>query len=111
MARVLVDMRMADDSRYFGGLPETYDAERPQWDALREHVLLLAGAEPTGFATDRVTEAWIDFAYCGHAFSINNQHGEWWFFVSDPACPDDVMGEVLDHFEGLLDPAAREAGR
>jgi hypothetical protein len=110
----IIDMRMHDGSRHFGGLPETYDVERPQWYAVRDHVGRLEGAQLTGFVTDDVTEAWIDFRLQGHAFSLNNQHGEWWFFVSDPACPDTLLEHVLDHFEALLGPgrnAAPSSGR
>jgi hypothetical protein len=99
---MLLDIRMADGSRHFGDLPETYDADQPQWHRLREHVGQLPGARLTGFVTDDVTEAWIDFAHRGHTFSLNNQAGEWWFFVEDPACPDDILGQVLEHFELLL---------
>jgi hypothetical protein len=99
---MLLDIRMADGSRHFGDLPETYDADQPQWHRLREHVGHLSGARLTGFVTDDVTEAWIDFAYRGHTFSLNNQAGEWWFFVEDPACPDDLLKHVLEHFELLL---------
>jgi hypothetical protein len=102
-------MRMNDGSRHFGGLPETYDVERPQWHAIREHVARLSGATLAGFVTDEVTEAWIDFDWRGHRFSINDQLGEWWFFVADPTCDDDTMRAVLDHFEALLDPAALRA--
>ncbi len=94
----IYDMRMNDGSRHFAGLPET----RNEY-AMREHVRELEGAVLTGFVTDDVTEAWIDFTYGGHAFSINNQHGDWWFFVQDPSCPEDVLVAVLDHFERLLD--------
>ncbi len=105
----LFDLRMADGSRHFGDLPETYDAETPEWHRLREQVSALEGAELTGFVTDDVTEAWIDFRWREHAFSLNNQHGQWWFFVADPGCPDDLLVAVLDHFERLLDPAANHA--
>jgi hypothetical protein len=107
----VIDMRMNDASRHFGSLPETYDPGVPQWDVLRDHVEKLAGAQLTGFVTDQVTEAWIDFAYTGHAFGINNQHGQWWFFVTDPACPDAVLERVLDHFEDCLAPVAARARR
>lgn len=102
--RRVIDMRMHDGSRHFGGLPETYDPDVPEWDVLREAVTKLAGAELTGFVTDHVTEAWIDFTFGGQKFSINNQHGEWWFFVQDPACSELLLHEVLDHFEARLDP-------
>lgn len=105
MTARIFDMRMNDGSRHFASLPETYDVEHPQWHALRERVALLSGAELTSFVTDDVTEAWIDFAYRGHHFGINNQQGDWWFFVDDPQCPDDVLREVVDHFEVFLDPS------
>jgi hypothetical protein len=95
----IYDMRMHDGSRHFAGLPETKNEY-----AMRDHVAKLAGATLTGFVTDDVTEAWIDFAFRGHAFSINNQNGDWWFFVTDPGCPEEVLEAVVDHFEELLDP-------
>jgi hypothetical protein len=99
---------MRDGQRHFAGLPETYDVEVPQWDRLRDHVVLLPGATLTGFVTDHVTEAWIDFAYRGYGFAANNQHGEWWLFVDDPSCPDEILGEVVDHLARLL--GEREPG-
>lgn len=107
------DLRMNDGSRHFGDLPETYDPHQPEWERLREAVPRLPGATLTGFVTDQVTEAWLDFDYRGFAFSINNQHGQWWFFVQQPECPDEVLGAVLDHFERVLAPLtalARAAG-
>jgi hypothetical protein len=98
----IYDMRMNDGSRHFAGLPETYCVARPQWEDIRDHVPQLEGAVLTGYATDQVTEAWIDFTFCGHAFSMNNQNGEWWFFVTDPACAAEILDAVLVHFEALL---------
>ncbi len=97
MAIRLFDLRMHDGSRHFAGLPMS-----TLWYEVRDHVETLDGAVLTGFVTDHVTEAWIDFAYEGHQFSINDQHGEYWFFVKDPACPDAVLLPVLRHFERLL---------
>jgi hypothetical protein len=98
-------MIMNDGSRHFVGLPETYDVEHPEWHRLHAHAGRLAGATVTGFMTDDVTEAWLDFTYREHAFSVNNQQGEWWFFVADPACPDEILHAVAAHFETLLGPA------
>jgi len=97
------DMRMHDGSRHFGDIRETY-REPPEWYLLRDAVPSLAGAELTGFVTDDVTEAWVDFRWRGHAFSMNNQHGHWWFFVTEPSCPDELLVAVLDHFEAALRP-------
>jgi len=38
------------------------------------HIAQLEGAVVTGFITDHVTEAWIDFTYCGDQFSVNDQY-------------------------------------
>ena len=101
------DQRMNDGSRHFASLPEDYDPHTPQWDRIREHVAKLEGATLTSFVTDRVTEAWIDFTFHEHAFSMNNQQAQWWFFVEDPTCPDTLLERVLDHFAGLLGGGAR----
>ena len=97
MVKRLFDIRMKDGSRNFGDLPATVI-----WYDLRDHVAKLDGATITGFVTDHVTEAWIDFTYRGHNFSVNDQNGDYWFFVEDPACPDDILLSVLSHCERLL---------
>jgi len=94
----IYDMRMHDGSRHFAALPET-----ESWDALHEHVGRLEGVSGAGIITDEVTEAWIDFRYRGHAFSINNQCGEFWLFVEDPACPAEVLEAVHSHCKLLLE--------
>lgn len=93
----MLDIRMHDGSRHFGDLPQVVD-----WHAVRDHVAVLPGAVLTGFVTDHVTEAWIDFSYAGHHFAINDQLGDYWFFVEDPACSDEVLRRVLTHFALLL---------
>jgi hypothetical protein len=93
----LLDFRAHDGSRKFAELPQT-----ELWYTVRDHVQKLPGALLTGFLCDRVTEAWIDFEFRGHSFSINDQFGEYWFFVKDPACPDATLDEVVTHFQSLL---------
>lgn len=97
----LIDLRMHDGSRHFGGFRERGLAE-PDWFLLRDAIARLPGAVETGFVTDHVTEAWLDFTCGGHAFSLNNQHGEWWCFVQDPAAPDELLRRVLRHFAAVL---------
>ena len=97
MTQPLFNFIMHDGSRHFGDLPQT-----ALWYAVRDHVAHLPGAMLTGFVTDDVTEAWIDFTYHGYAFSINDQFGNYWFFVDEPACPDTILREVLSHFTGLV---------
>jgi hypothetical protein len=93
MTREPLQMLMPDDSRYFGALPQTV-----MWDAVHAHIARLPGAAVTAYVTDHLTEAWIDFTYRGYAFSINDQLGDYWFFVDHPACPDALLGDVLAHF-------------
>jgi hypothetical protein len=90
----IYDMRMHDGSRHFASVSVTQS-----WYDLRDWVKELPGAKLTGFICDHVTEAWIDFTYRGHSFSINDQYGDYWFFVKDPVCPEEILDEVLSHFE------------
>ena len=93
MAARLINIIMNDGSRHFGDLPESID-----WHQLREHIKLLDGAQVTDFITDKITEVWIDFAYRGYQFSINNQFGEYWFFVNNPECSDKNLRAGLRPF-------------
>lgn len=88
---------MNDGSRNFAELPES-----ASFDNLHEHTQAFANAQVTGYLTDWVMEVWLDFKYRGHKFSINNQLGEYWFFVDNPDCPDEILIEVLEYFEILL---------
>jgi hypothetical protein len=67
------------------------------------HIMLLDGASVTNFITDNVTEGWLDFTYKGQSFSVNDQHGNYWFFVEDPACPDEILHEVVAHCLPLVE--------
>jgi hypothetical protein len=97
MPEQLLEIIMHNGSRHFGALPQT-----TLWYEIRDHISELEGAILTGFITDEVTEGWIDFSYLGHSFSINDQFGEYWFFVKDPACPDDILQSVLKHFQSRI---------
>jgi hypothetical protein len=94
----LFDFRMNDGSRHFADLPETVF-----FDDLRQYAARLPGAKETGFVTDWVTEVWLDFEFRGQNFSINNQFGDYWFFVENPDCPDEILLEVLEHFQQILE--------
>ena len=98
----LFDYRMEDGSRNFADLPETVF-----FDELRTHLKGLTGAVETSFLTDWVTEVWLAFDHRGHSFSINNQYGDYWFFVKDPACPDEILTEVIEHF-AMVNPISRK---
>jgi hypothetical protein len=88
---------MNDGSRQFAALPES-----ESWHRLRDHVSELAGAQVTDFITDEITEAWFDFTYREQRFTVNNQFGEYQFFVRDPSCGDDILTEVVRHCDSLL---------
>jgi hypothetical protein len=96
---------MRDGSRCFLSLHPNAD-----WTAVRDHVGRLEGAKLTGFLTDGITEAWIDFHYAGHKFNINDSPGDYWFFVSDPTCPDTILHKVAEHFASLLEPVGSSQG-
>ena len=98
MIKDLFDMRMNDGSRHFADMPEAVF-----FDELADHAEKLEDAEITEFITDGVVEMWLDFDYRGHQFSVNNQLGDYWFFVSDPDCPEEILLEVCDHFRRLLE--------
>lgn len=98
----LYNITMHDGSRHFGDLPQTID-----WYDFRDYIDETPEYTLTNFITDHVTEAWIDFDYSGHHFSVNTQLGEYWFFVADPSCPDSTLKSVLFHcaLKLLLSPA------
>ena len=98
MIRELLDRKMNDGSRHFVDMPEVVF-----FDDFADHVELLEGAEITEFITDGVVEMWLDFEFRNHKFSVNNQFGDYWFFVQDPDCPEEILLEVVDHFRSLLE--------
>jgi len=98
MIRDLFDMRMNDGSRHFVDMPEVVF-----FDELADHVEELDGAEITEFITNGVVEMWLEFEYRGQKFSVNNQLGDYWFFVENPECPEEILFEVIDHFRQLLE--------
>ncbi len=88
---------MNDGSRHFASMPRRAGSFR-----MRRHLSKLDGAEETDFITDRAFDWWLDFMYEGHEFTLNEQLGNYWFIVSDPQCPDEILMAVVQHFEKLL---------
>jgi hypothetical protein len=87
-----------DGSRHFVDMPEVVF-----FDEFYEHTEKLEGAEITEFLTDGVVEMWLDFEFRGYKFSVNNQLGDYWFFVENPECPDEILLEIIAHFRKLLE--------
>ena len=93
----LLDHRAHGGARRFASFREGVPPER-----LRAHLGRLAGLSLGEFLTDRMTEAWIDFTYRGYDFTVNNQVGQFWFFVDQPDAPASVLEEVTAHVSKLL---------
>jgi hypothetical protein len=93
----LIDRRIEDGSRHFVSLPHSRT-----WEELCEHILLMPGAEITNFVVAGVTEAWMEFTFRAHRFSVKDRSGEFCFLVRDPQCPDLSLYEVASHCEELL---------
>lgn len=89
---------MRDGARHFVDMPEVIF-----FDDLYEHAEKLAGAAINEFETDGVVEMWLAFEFRGHEFFINNQLGDYRFFVKDPDCPEEILLEIADHFRKLLE--------
>jgi len=94
----LFEIKMSDGSRHFVDMPEVVF-----FDELADHVEELEGAEIIEFLTNGVVEMWLDFEFSGHKFSVTNQMGDYWFFVEDAECPDEILLEIIDHFRKLLE--------
>ena len=92
----LTNVTMSDGSRWFLSLPFSVS-----WYELRDHGSVLPGGQLTGFLTDHVTEAWIDFSYRAHAFTIHTVMGEFWFFAENSTCDDEILVEIAEHFGPL----------
>jgi hypothetical protein len=93
----LLDVRAHDGSRKFAALPR-----RAPWLRLRQHLAALPGVALGEFLTDHMTEGWLDFTYGAHDFTVNDQFGEYWFFVADAGAPEDLLRGLVEYFERLL---------
>ncbi|HVJ86476.1 MAG TPA: hypothetical protein VM452_12585 [Caulifigura sp.] len=89
----LLDVRMKDGSRNFADVPE-----RLLPSQMRKHIARLPGVVIQSFAASvGEIEAWIEFRFRGYDFSMNNQNREYWLFVKQPDCPDEILREVATH--------------
>ncbi len=94
----LLEIKLNDGSRHFVDFPEVIF-----FDDFYDHTEELDGAEITEFIADGVVEMWLEFEFRGHNFSVSNQPGDYWFFVQDPDCPDEILLEIIVHFRKLLE--------
>lgn len=94
----LLKKKIVSGARHFVDMPEAVF-----FDEIADHTEELEGAEITEFITDGTVEMWLDFDFLDHKFSITNHLGDYWFFVQDPNCPEEILLEVIDHFRKLLE--------
>lgn len=86
------NMTMHDGSRHFYGHPTVIS-----WDVLIDHLETLPDLKITNIVSDFVTETWVDFTFRSQKVSINDQHGDFWFFAEDPGCPEEILQEIVTH--------------
>ena len=98
MIEDLLAKKINNGARHFVDLPEVVF-----FDDFADCVEELEGAEITEFITDGVIEMWLDFDFRGHRFSVNNQLGDYRFYVADADCPEEILFEIIDHFRELLE--------
>ena len=95
--RPLLNETISDGSRLFLQLPQTCPPSRLLWR------IICFGGLPTAFVSDWVTgETWMDFRYKSQKFSVHNPYGvEYWFFVKNSACPEDILHRLAEYFTRL----------
>ncbi|HEY0658408.1 MAG TPA: hypothetical protein VGD05_08035 [Pyrinomonadaceae bacterium] len=98
MLNDFLETKMNDGSRHFVDMPAVVF-----FDDFYDHTEKLEGAQITEFLTDGVVEMWLDFKFRGHKFTVNNQFGDYWFFVENPECPEEILLEVIEHYRKLTD--------
>jgi len=84
---------MNDRSRHVISLPESCS-----FSDLKRFTKKKEGIRISNYISDGITEMWLDFHYKNQDFSINNQCDEYWFFVNDQTCPEDILYEVAEYF-------------
>jgi hypothetical protein len=84
--------------------------EKVSWMRLRRHLTAIPGATMVDLACDRMNEAALIITYRGHRFAIDLHDGRFRFSVQDPACPDEILRDVLVHADQLLAPTPSRDG-
>lgn len=98
MLNDLFENKLNDGSRHFVDMPEVVF-----FDEVADHVEELEGAEIIEFITNGVVEMWLEFEFRGHIFTVTNQFGDYWFFVQDANCLEEILLEIINHFRKLLE--------
>lgn len=90
--------KLPNEARHFVDFPEVIF-----FDEVSDHVENLEGAKITEFEMDGTVEMWLEFRFREHQFFVNNRFGDYWFFVEDPQCPEEILLEIANHFRKLLE--------
>lgn len=89
---------MKDGSRLFAEFPQSIF-----FDEFYDYTKKLGNVANVEIITDGIVEMWVDFEYRKNKFSVNNQFGDYWFFVEDANCSDGILLEVCEHFRPILE--------
>ena len=89
---------LPEDALHFVDFPEVIF-----FDEFSDHVEALEGAQVTEFEMDGTIEMWLEFRFRDNMFFVNNRFGDYWFFVEDPKCPEEILLEIAGHFRKLLE--------
>jgi len=90
--------KLPEDALHFVDFPEVIF-----FDEFGDHVEALEGAEINEFEMDGTFEIWLEFTFRENHFYVNNRLGDYWFFVRDPKCPEEILLEIAEHFRKLLE--------
>lgn len=91
----ITDFILNDGSRHFLSLPQSIRVED-----LISRITAFPDMEVTHVLSS-IPESWVDFEFEGQKFSVNDQFGEYWFFVDSPQCPLDILTVLRDRLVGI----------
>jgi hypothetical protein len=102
----LLNITMNDGSRQFLSLPQSID-----FVDVHRRLKKRRGIRFTRFLVNPAGLVWMDFDFRNHHFSLTCQRNHFWFFVTDPVCPDDILLELSSHCASFLSdqPSAEHA--
>jgi hypothetical protein len=100
-------MQAFPDEKHGGWREFATRRESVSWMRLRRHLTTMPEAGLIDLACDRMNEAAMIFTYRCHRFGVDVCDGSFRFSVEDPACPDEVLGEVLSYVDQLFGGSIR----
>ena len=98
MLKDLYKTESHENWRHFVDMPEVIF-----FDHFYDYLEELEGTDITSFVADGTIEMQLDFNFRGHRFFVDNQLGDYRFFVKDANCPEEILFEIIEHFRVLLE--------